>query len=211
MHLAREMYQDVTHMETVEVLVEFFDKTSIRHLMLGTGESSTKKELVHALHENFAECRFEGTRYKGDGNIYTYGAMKYITNLRNHLTMNPERFMIRTVFALYPGLSRKGVWAITNGITNDRKHEDEIEFVDRKASRRRRFKTSVIRAVIQEHRAVLGLANSIENISELEKDKERYDRLILRYLVFLDRELERKAEVKLSEEKMKSGGDGRLT
>jgi hypothetical protein len=127
MHLVSEMYGDVTHMETVEVPDAFSDKTSIRHLMLGTGESSTKKELVHAFHENFADFRFEGTRYKGDGSIYTFGAMKYITNLRNHLTMNPERFMIRTVFALYPGLSRKGVWAIINGITNDRKHEDDKE------------------------------------------------------------------------------------
>jgi len=28
------------------------------------------------------------------------------------------------VFAIYPGLSRKGIRAIINGITNDRKHED---------------------------------------------------------------------------------------
>jgi len=69
---------------------------------------------------------------------------------------------------------------------------------------------SVIRAAIQEHRAVLGLANRAANISELKKDNERYYRLVLRYFVFLGRELERKAEMKLSEEKMKSGGNERL-
>jgi hypothetical protein len=58
----------------------------------------------------------------------------------------------------------------------------------------------VIRAVIQEHRAVLGLANPIDKISELKKDKERYYPLVLRDLVFLDRELEHKAEMKLSVE-----------
>jgi hypothetical protein len=47
----------------------------------------------------------------------------------------------------------------------------------------------------------LGLANPAEKISALKKDKERYYRLILRYFVFLDRELERKAEMKLSEER----------
>jgi hypothetical protein len=52
----------------------------------------------------------------------------------------------------------------------------------------------------QEHRAVLGLANPTDKISELKKDKERYYRLLLRYFVFLDRELEHKAEMKLSEE-----------
>jgi len=39
-----------------------------------------------------------------------------------------------------------------------------------------------------------------QTISELKKDKERYYRLVLRYFVFLDRELEREAEMKLSEE-----------
>jgi hypothetical protein len=79
-----------------------------------------KNELVHAHHENFAEFCFESNRYSGDGNIYTYGVMKYITNLKNHLTENLERFMIRAVVALYPGLSRNGKWAIINGIKNDR-------------------------------------------------------------------------------------------
>jgi len=61
----------------------------------------------------------------------------------------------------------------------------------------------VIRAAIQEHRAVLGLVNLAEKISALKKDKERYYRLVLRYFVFPDRELERKAEMKLSEETKK--------
>jgi len=131
MHLVREMYRDVTHMETVETPDGFFDKTFIRHLMLGTGEARREIELMHALHENFAEFRFEGTPFRGDPDIYTYGAMKYLTNLKNHLTMNLELFMIRAVFALYPGISRKGIWAMINGVTNDRKYEDEIEFVDK--------------------------------------------------------------------------------
>jgi len=133
MHLAREMYRDVTDMETVEIPDEFFDKTFIRHLMLGGEKTRRENVLVH-LHENFAKIRFEGTRYKGDADIYIYGAMKYLTNLRNRLTVHPERFMIRAVFALYPGLSRDGKWAIINGITKDRKREDEVEIVDKKAS-----------------------------------------------------------------------------
>jgi len=209
MHLVREMYRDVVHMETVEIPGEFFDKTLIRQLMLGTEKARRENVLVHALHEKHSFYSFEGTRYKGDWDIYSYGAMKYLTNLKNHLTANFERFMIRAVFALYPGLSRKGKWAIINGITNDRQHEDEIEFVDKKATHRSTNEDSVIRAVVQEHRAVLGLANPTDKISELKKDTERYYLLILRYFVFLDRELERTAEMKLSEEKMKNGRDGR--
>jgi len=102
------MYREVAHMETVEIPDEFFDKTSIRQLMLGTGEARRETQIVHALHENFAEFRFEGNRYKVDSTIYIYGAVKYLTNLRNHLTMDLEHFMIRAVFALDPRISRKG-------------------------------------------------------------------------------------------------------
>jgi hypothetical protein len=42
MHCAREMYEDVTHMEIVEVADEFLDKTFIRHLMLGTERARTE-------------------------------------------------------------------------------------------------------------------------------------------------------------------------
>jgi len=69
MHLAREMYRDVTDMETVEIPDEFFDKTFIRQLMLGTEETRKENERVHALHENFAEFRFESNRYRGDRDI----------------------------------------------------------------------------------------------------------------------------------------------
>jgi len=169
MHLVREMYRDGTHMETVEIPDEFFDKKFIRQLMLGTKEARMENERVHALHGKHPFYSFNGTRYKGDQDIYTYGAMKYITNLKNHLTTNLERFMIRAVFALYPGLSRNGKFAIINGITKDRKHEGEVEFVDKKTSRRSTNEDSVIRAVIQEHRAVLGLANPTEKISVLKK------------------------------------------
>jgi hypothetical protein len=201
MHLAREMSRDMAHMETVEIPDEFFDKTFIRHLMLGTGEARKENVLVHALHEKHPFYSFNGTRYRGDADIYDYGAMKYLTNLKNHLTMNLERFTVRAVFALYPGLSRKGKWAIINGITKDRKHEDETEFVDKKASNESTNEAAVIRAAIQEHRAILGLDYPAEKISELKKDKETYDRLILRYFVFLDQELEREAEMKVNGKK----------
>ena len=89
---------------------------------------------------------------------------KYITNLKNHLIVNLERFMIRAVFGLYPGISRYGKWAIINGITNDRKHEDKVEFVVKKASNESTNEAAVIRAVGQEHRVVLGLVHPAEKV-----------------------------------------------
>ena len=43
MHLAREMYRDVTDMEMVEIPDEFFDKAFIRHVMHGTEEARKEK------------------------------------------------------------------------------------------------------------------------------------------------------------------------
>jgi hypothetical protein len=210
MHLAREMYRDVAHMETVEIPDEFFHKTFIRHLMLGTGEARKENVLVHALHENYPEYRFDGTRYRVDSCIYAYGPKKYLTNLKNHLTMYPERFMICAVFALYPGISRKGFWAIINGITNDRKYEDEIEFVDKKTSRRSTNGASVIRATIQEHRAVLGLLSPTGKLPNMKKDEERFYQLILRCFMFLNRKHGRKADMEPGVEKTNSRREGRL-
>jgi len=44
MHLAREMYRDVTHIETVDIPEEFFNKSFIPHLMLGTAEARKENE-----------------------------------------------------------------------------------------------------------------------------------------------------------------------
>jgi hypothetical protein len=159
MHLMKEIYLDVMDIKTVEALEEFFNKTFIRHLMLGTGETSRKSERVHDLRENIADFRFNRTRYRGDWRIYAYGAMKHFTILQNHVTMNLERFLIRSVFVPYPGLSYKAIWAIIGGITNDRQKEQDIEFFDKKASHWSMNEASVKHAAIQEHRAILGLDN----------------------------------------------------
>jgi hypothetical protein len=169
MHLEREMYRDVAHMESVEIPDEVFDKTIFLYLMPCTAGTWRENVLVHALHENFAAFRFEGTRYRGGADIYDHGAMKYLTNLTSRLTTNLERFVIRAAVALRPGISRKGKWATINGITKDRQHEDEAEFVEKKASNESANEASVIRAAVQEYRAVLGLANQTEKISELKK------------------------------------------
>jgi len=126
-------------------------------------------------------------------------ATKYLTKLKNNLTMKLKIFMIRATLALYPGLSRKERWIIVESIRDDIQYEQEIEFVHKKTSRRRKNEASVISAAVQEHRAVLRLANAAEKVSATKKVKKKCYPLILRYFVFLDRELERKVEMKLSE------------
>jgi len=149
--------------------------------------------------KNDAEYRFNVTRYRGDLRVYTSGAVKHLTHLKNDMIVNLERFMIRAMFALDPGLSRRAMWAIIDGITNDRQNVQEIEFVDMKTSRRCLSEASVIRAAIQEHRAVLALANRAEKVPDMKRDEERCYRPIVRYFGFLNRKLERKAEMEPSQ------------
>jgi len=98
-----ETYRDVTHIKTVEVPEEVFDRTFIRHLMLGREGTSMRNERVHALHENCGEQRFNGTRYGENWKICCYGTMEYLRNLKNHLTVNLGRFMIRSIFFAVSG------------------------------------------------------------------------------------------------------------
>jgi len=49
--MTREMYRDVTHLETAEVSERAFYNTFTRHLMLAIGETSRRNERVDARHE----------------------------------------------------------------------------------------------------------------------------------------------------------------
>jgi len=107
MHLVRKTYRDAKDIKTFEVPEELFNRTFIRHVMNGAREASRRNERVYDLHENHAEYRFNGTRYRVDMRIYEYRAIEYLPNLKNRMIVNLKRFMIRSIFTLYPGLFRK--------------------------------------------------------------------------------------------------------
>jgi hypothetical protein len=116
--------------------------------------------------------------------------------------------MIRVVIVLYPGLFCEGMLAIIDGMKNDRLHEQEIIFVDKRTSHRRKNMYSVIRASIQKHRSVSGLANPREKHVMYGKYEEICYSLILPYFMVFDGELVRKAEMKLSMDTMEYWTDG---
>jgi len=62
MHLAREMYREVTHMETVEVPGRRFRCDVYSSADAWYRVSAGENEPVHALHENLAEFRLESNR-----------------------------------------------------------------------------------------------------------------------------------------------------
>jgi len=116
--------------------------------------------------------------------------------------------MIRVVIVLYPGLFCEGMLAIIDGMKNDRQHEQEIIFVDKRTSHRRRNRYSVIHASIQKHRSISGLANPREKSVMYGKYEERCYSVILPYFMVFDGELERRAEMELSMDTMEYWRDG---
>jgi len=137
--------------------------------------------------------------------------MMYLTNLKNHLTENLERCMIRAVVALYPGISRNGKWAIINGIMKDRKREDEVGSVDKKASSVCMKEAAGVRAAMQEPRAGGGVGSS--NRQDIRVEKRQGKILSPRPAIF--RVFGPRTRTQGGDEaewrKMKSGRDRRLS
>lgn len=93
------LFDGAQDLDSVDLPTDIFDATFVRHLMLGTAGTSAAAPWVQHLHAQHPEyLALNGTaRYRGDSNVYSAGAIKYITNLKNHLRLNLERFIGRMV------------------------------------------------------------------------------------------------------------------
>ena len=170
-----ELHPDVTHIAKVMFPEEIFQKTFINHLIVFNGKTSRINERVYAFLKNYAKYLVIGAVHRGDVDIYEYRAKRCLRNVRNRSIATLDCFMIRVVFALYPGLFREAMLAIIDGMKNDRQHEQEIRFVDKRTSRPRRNIAFVIRATILNHRSRLGLVDPREKLSDMiKKDEERF-------------------------------------
>lgn len=68
--------------------------TFVRQLLLGTDDAtSTVKEVqeLYQRHPNLLKVIKELPRHQGDRNIYSAGAIKYLTNIHNHFWMNVKK------------------------------------------------------------------------------------------------------------------------
>jgi hypothetical protein len=104
-HLVKQLYNNVQDVWTVRVPDKYFDPTFIRQLLLGTSDASVPDPDVTSLHVAFPEYLDDSEHHLGDRNIYSAGAVAYLTNLKNHMRVNLDRFMKRAIYALHPELS----------------------------------------------------------------------------------------------------------
>jgi hypothetical protein len=160
----------------VQVPNSFFDATFVRQLMLGTADAVKPDARVRALHDQRPELLSYKERYMGDRNIYSAGARLYCTNLKNHLIMNLERFMIRVCKA-HPSWSKEhalGVACHIRGYLTQKSIPD----------------TEEASAFIHAHRSVLGFVGDRDGINPQWYKSKSTVPIILRYFVYLGRTLE---------------------
>lgn len=80
-------------------LSPFLEQSFFRQLMLGVENAQAPNEVVSRLHEEYPELLLTGERYTGDRNLYSSATTAYLTNLKNHLRLNFQAYIKRTVTA----------------------------------------------------------------------------------------------------------------
>jgi len=199
-HLIKQLYNNDQDISTIQVPSKYFDQTFIRQLLLGTQGASVPDPDIASLHSQFPEYLNDSDRHQGDRNIYSAGATKYLTNMKNHMRVNLDRFMKRSIYALHPDLNGSQKYELMKrikGLTGHYNEDDDNRDDDNEEEEESTEETPVaedrLSAIVAAHRAALGLVRQTDRISEGWLKNNSCLPLILRYFVFLNREIESKA------------------
>ena len=76
---------DLAWIADVAVPPELFTQTFFRQLLLGTAGAQLPSQTVAQFHQAHPQLLLPGHRHLGDRNIYSAGAIQYLTNLKNAL------------------------------------------------------------------------------------------------------------------------------
>lgn len=95
--LIRQIIDASDDLQTTE-FPTFWDLTFVRQLMLGTDSAHYPEPTIEELYVNFPFLLSTSERYPEDRNIYTYGAKKFATNIKNHLRMNLENMIKKYLY-----------------------------------------------------------------------------------------------------------------
>jgi hypothetical protein len=77
----------------------FLDQTFIRQLLLGTTSATAPIPEIEEVFAKYPELvQSEELRSSGDRNIYSFAAIKYLTNVKNHLVLNFPKILKRYLY-----------------------------------------------------------------------------------------------------------------
>ena len=100
--IVKEAFDGVDDVGAAVVPPELFEQTFVRQLLLGTDDAILPSPLVadyYARHPDLAPPA-DHPRFMSDSNVYSAGAIKLLTNLKNSLTTNVERRVWRFAKAI---------------------------------------------------------------------------------------------------------------
>jgi len=199
-HLVKQMYNNVQDISTVRIPDKYFEQTFIRQLILGTNGAIVPDPDVTALHNEFPEYINTSGRHAGDRNIYSAGAVTYLTNLKNHMRVNLDRFMKRSIYALHPEVSGPQKYELMKRIKGlIGRYDDGGEYVEDSDNETEEGDDDETEPpdhlgdIVNTHRAALGLSRQTDRVSTGWLRSDSCLPLILRYYVFLNREIETRA------------------
>lgn len=179
-YIVKQAFDGVDDVLDVSVPERLFETTFVRQLMLGTADAVKPEVPVKKMHQERPDLlRDDLPRYEGDRNIYSAGAQLYLTNVKNHLVTNLERFMIRVCKA-HPLWTPHQAIAVASKIRGYPVHPEQEEFV----------RDENVLAFVSAHRRVLGFETDKDGLGVGWFDKKDNLFVMLRYFVYLARILE---------------------
>ena len=159
------------------VPVDLFDASVVRQLMLGLQGVQTPHPVVKRYLEARPELSPSFPRHLGDSNTYTFGAVQFITTMKNSLWMRLTgriKAFLKRSLPKEPGL-RTGMLFRIHGWPTPPSVADKYEETQKEV------------AIIDIHRRLLGLTRPEDKIDKLWLKSEANLWSILRYYVFLNR------------------------
>lgn len=98
--LIRKTFNGVDDVTTIQ-LPEFWDQTFVRQLLLGTDSARKPHQEITQLFNDHPFLKPSSNRSTDDKNIYTFAAIKFGTNIKNHLVLNLEPFVKKFVYKIH--------------------------------------------------------------------------------------------------------------
>ena len=156
---------------------EFWDQTFIRQLMLGVEDALQPNPDVVKLFKDHPNLVPQHGRSQGDRNIYSFAAIKFSTNVKNHMILNFPKVLKRYLYTKLTKESAVEALYIVNGWTGFKPDEKKPKDHD------------LIEGVVKELRDVLELEESDKIDKSWFKAKANLQKM-MRLFVFVNRYLE---------------------
>ena len=195
-YIVKMLFHNVKDVTTVNV-PDILDQTFIRQLMLGTDGTSKANVLVKNL---FKECPYllhnSKDRLPMDSNIYSFGATKFITNIKNHLFLNLPKVMRELIKLLNCSDDEYKImlFGINGWIIRENKSKKANKKLPKKEPPKEELQIPSLKQIVQQHyiqesRRILGLVGSQSIDKKWYKDKDNIPH-ILKYFIYVSRQIE---------------------